>query len=99
MEANRPIGANREIVTIIMNRQFNSKYVITYLMNSYRMSYIFCEIGCMFGERLFACMRTWVHVCGIGCVYAETFVCMYVDFGCMSIKRLGACMRNWVHVC
>ena len=44
----------------------------------------------------------WVHVCGngwvqsmrkFGCIYMETFGCMYADFGCMSIKRLGACMR------
>ena len=34
------------------------------------------------------------YVCGIKCMYAETFGCMYADFGCMSIKRLGACMRK-----
>ena len=33
-------------------------------------------------------------VCGIKCMYAETFGCMYAEFGCMSIKRLGACMRK-----
>ena len=50
----------------------------------------------------------WVHVCGcwvqsmrllgakyavVGCIYMETFGCMYADFGCMSMERLGACMR------
>ena len=28
----------------------------------------------------------------IGCMYAETFRCMYARFGCMSMERLGACM-------
>ena len=44
----------------------------------------------------------------IGCMYAETFGCMYAPFGCMSMERLGAkyavvgCMyaeTPWVHVC
>ena len=33
--------------------------------------------------RLFACMRSWVHVQG-------TVVCIYAE--------LGACLRSWVHV-
>ena len=37
----------------------------------------------MFGERLFACMRNWVHVLG-------TVVCVCAE--------LGACLRSWVHI-
>ena len=53
-----------------------------------------CGIGCMFGERLFACMRNWVHVCGIGCMYAELGACLgngprlACGVGCMSGSRV-----------
>ena len=30
----------------------------------------------------------------VGCMYAETLVCMNAEFVCMSIKHLGACMRK-----
>ena len=59
----------------------------------------------MFGERLFACMRNWVHVWEtVACIYAELGACMqdwvhvWETAGCMYAE-LGACMRSWVHVC
>ena len=29
----------------------------------------------------------------VGCIYMETFGCMYADFGCKLMERVGACMR------
>ena len=88
-------------------RQFDSKYLIVYFINSCtnKLNKYVCGIGCMFGERLFACMRNWVHVCGVGCVSGERSLvsCMrnvvhVCGVGCMSGERSLACLRSWVLV-
>ena len=73
---------------------------------------IVCGIRCMFWERLFACMRNWMHVCEVGaclwngCLHVcgfwgacmRSWVHVWETVACMYAE-LGACMRNWVHVC